>query len=287
MATADHDAILVFLKKYTPIDDSFIDDFFSLYTIGSNPSSFVVSLDMVAKWLDARKANLFRIVKSSYVLDIDYNVTKNAIKGAKGSVGRGKNTIRIVMLTPDCFKALCMQSQTKKSVFVRSYFIAVEKALFVYRDEIVESLQKRIHVLERNQRPTQELKKIGGIIYVIVASGEMNNVYKLGMSKNFKERLKSHSSAMADNIEIVYIYKTDCIRAVESCAKAMLKKYQYRKYKEVYQTDLHMMKEVISGCGAVCNTVIQLEKNTQIYEKYVASGGGRDNNSAGLFMVFD
>ena len=165
MTTADHDAILVFLKKYTPIDDSFIDDFFSLYTIGSNPSSFVVNLDMVAKWLEARKANLFRIVKRSYVLDIDYNVSKNGIKGAKGSVGRGKNTIRIVMLTPDCFKALCMQSQTKKSVFVRSYFIAVEKALFVYRDEIVESLHKRIHVLERNQRPTPELKNLGGIIY--------------------------------------------------------------------------------------------------------------------------
>jgi hypothetical protein len=37
------------------------------------------------------------------------------------------------------------------------------------------------------------------------------------------------------------------MKAVESCAKAMLKKYQYRKYKEVYQTDIRMMKEVISG----------------------------------------
>jgi hypothetical protein len=38
-----------FLKKYTHVSDTFIDEFLSLYSMTSRPSDFVVDLDIAAK----------------------------------------------------------------------------------------------------------------------------------------------------------------------------------------------------------------------------------------------
>ena len=44
-----------YLKKYSTINNKFIDDFFSLYDINTTNDDFVINLDNVIKWLQARK----------------------------------------------------------------------------------------------------------------------------------------------------------------------------------------------------------------------------------------
>jgi predicted GIY-YIG superfamily endonuclease len=96
----------------------------------------------------------------------------------------------------------------------------------------------------------------GGVIYVIKASETMDSVYKIGRSDDFKKRLQSHNSILADSAEIIYVYKTNCVKKVESCMKAMLKEKQYRKYKEVYQVDLASLKTLIKSCDDACMSVM-------------------------------
>lgn len=129
----------------------------------------------------------------------------------------------------------------------------VEKTLFKYREEIIAAMAKRIGVLERNQKQHSTVAEYkGGIIYVIKASSELDSVYKIGTSFQFDKRIRAHGSAMADSVDIVYVYRTDCADKVEKCMKIMLKEKQYRKYKEVYQIDLVTLKHIISACEHAC-----------------------------------
>lgn len=263
----NNDDLIKFLKKYSAVDDDFVDDFFSLYNASSRPSDFIVDLEIVAKWLQTKKGSLKKTLVTSYLLGIDYSVERS-----KSKLGRGKGNNIHTMLTADCFKAMCMMSRTAKAREVRAYFIAVERTLFKYRDEIVHGMDNRIKVLERNQKQKLEAKDfIGGVIYVIKASLDMDSVYKIGRTKDLSKRLASHSSASADSLEIVYKFKTSCVNKVESCLKLMIKEKQYRKYKEVYQIDIASLKKVISSCDDACIEVVQTPKANKKHQ----IGGGQ------------
>ena len=54
------------------------------------------------------------------------------------------------------------------------------------------------------------------------------------------------------------------INSVENCVKNACRKHQYRKYKEVYQVNIDIIKDVVSNCG-------KISENIQIKE------GSKDN----------
>ena len=47
-----------YLKKYSTISSSFIDDFYALYNYNTNDDDFVINLEILAKWLKAEKKHL-------------------------------------------------------------------------------------------------------------------------------------------------------------------------------------------------------------------------------------
>ncbi len=80
----------------------------------------------------------------------------------------------------------------------------------------------------------------------------MDSVVKIGKTVDLASRLRSHGSARADSLDVLYVYKTKCTDKVESCMKLMLRERQYRKYKETYQIDLDALKKVIAACDDAC-----------------------------------
>ncbi len=58
-----------------------------------------------------------------------------------------------------------MLSKTKKAEEVRTYFIEVEKLMNKYKNYIIESLNKKINILENNQKDIPNTKN--GVIYVL------------------------------------------------------------------------------------------------------------------------
>ena len=50
--------------------------------------------------------------------------------------GKGANYVAKIMVTPDCFKDICMLSQTEKAKEVRTYYKTVEKLLMDYYEDI-------------------------------------------------------------------------------------------------------------------------------------------------------
>jgi len=66
--------------------------------------------------------------------------------------------------------------------------------------------------LENNQKPKVNPSK--GVIYIIQTADD-KTLYKVGRTKNLKNRLLSYNSDKKDDIIPLYIYETDDIEAVE------------------------------------------------------------------------
>jgi hypothetical protein len=242
-----------FLKKYSTIPNTFIDDFFTFYLYNTTDEDMIIDLSVVAKWLNILKADLKKTIVRTYIENVDYKITINK-SGLKG--GRPSETI---LISTSCFRRLCMSSNTDKGKEVRKYYEKIEKLLHKYKNHIIENLQKKVNVLENNQKPIINFEQ--GVIYFIKSQLETNEVFKLGKSKKFKKRLLSHNSSHSDNVEIALIFETNNIDQVEKCLKVVLKKHQYRKRKEIYQVNLDILKEIMEGCDDLINRVDYKIKN--------------------------
>ena len=256
---------LDFLKKYSSISNTFLEDFFNLYNRNTSDNDFVIDLKNVAKWLKVNLKVLRETLKKSYTKNIDYIDNSNKIQ-KKGS---GGHTLKITLLTPNCFKKICQLTKSKKGDEVREYFIKVEETLFKYKNYIIEGLEEKIKKLEQNQKPKVYPKR--GVIYVFeTPNSPQNSLYKIGKTKDLKQRLKSHQSPLSHDINILYYFETEDIDSIEKCAKTFMKKYQYRKYKEVYQVNIDIIKDVISSCGKIPENIKLKENKDNKYFMHIS-----------------
>jgi hypothetical protein len=125
--------------------------------------------------------------------------------------------------------------------------------MYKYKNHIIESMNIKIKQLENNQKPKVNTNK--KIIYVFRALNTDLTLYKIGKTINSKTRFSKHNSPMANDLEVLFQYETENIDQVELCAKALMKKAQYRKYKEIYQIDLEILKKIIKNCDAQVNEI--------------------------------
>ena len=235
-----------FLKRYSVIPNKFIDDMMQFYDERTRQTDFVIDVEWVATWLGVRKNSLRKTLHESYKQDIDFTETR----GKANQESRGGQNHAFVMMTPDCFKRLCMRSSSSKGEEVRSYFIQIEALLMKYRDLMMDGMQAEIKRLERNQASKHSnAPGSPGYIYVIRASAHNDSRVKIGRAKNLGRRLTSHSSADADDLEVLWTFRTDHMVEVEGCLKALMKAKQYRKYKEVYEVDVDTIKALVQGCS--------------------------------------
>jgi phage anti-repressor protein len=229
-----------YLKKYTTISIIFINDFFNMYNMETEDNDFVIDIEKIAKWLKSRKETIKNTLTNTYIKNIDYRIIKNNNAKIKG---RPKE---LILLTPNCFKRLCMSSKTIKAEEVRTYFLELEKHINKYKNYIIDGLNKKVGILEKNQKP--EINPKGGVIYVMKTDLDIEGIYKIGKTKIFKNRLKTHNTSHVNNVDIIFIFETNDIDSVETCLKLALKTKQYRKRKEFYQVDLDLLKELMKDC---------------------------------------
>ncbi len=249
-----------FLKKFSTLNNNFIDDFHNIYELNDN-NDFIINLDIIAKWLDARKGTIKETLVRTYNKNIDYIITKE--KSGKIS----KSNKEIIMLTPDSFKRLCLLSKTKKAEEVRTYFIELEKLLNNYKNYIIDGMKSTINILENNQKPIPT--NIKGCVYVLKSPKDINGIYRFGKTEDFKKRLANYNSANSDKMEVIYIYETKHIQEIEDCVIAQIKKYRYKKRKDFYQIDVNILKSLIRDCSAL---TLSYKKKLKMQE------GGGDNN---------
>jgi phage anti-repressor protein len=227
-----------FLKKYSTIPNQFIDDFFKILNYNDYNDTFFIDFDKVVKWLGQRKDSTKRTLIDNFEKNIDYTLEKN-----DKFRGKPKNDI---LLKQSTFKKLCMISKSKKAKEVREYFLKVEETLDKYKDYIINSLKTQVKKMDTSLKSRKKPSK--GVIYGFEINDNNRKFIKIGKSKDFLQRMKQHNSSHADKIDVEFIFETDNFDEVEGCIKGIMKKYQYRKGKEVYEVEMDKLKELTDGC---------------------------------------
>jgi predicted GIY-YIG superfamily endonuclease len=201
----------------------------------------------------------------------------------------GANSYKQVLLTPDCFKRLCMRSKGKTAEAVRTYFIEIESMVTKYRSQLVAGIRADIQKLEsvsRARRSTAASRKEepkAGYIYVLRASEKYDSVYKIGRTRDLNRRLREHASSKADPLDVMFVYRSDDVQAVETCIRGWLRERQWKvgaKYKEVYKADLVMVKSAVHGCDSVGHRLKRV--HVERPSKAATTGGG---GGGGYFFV--
>ena len=227
-----------FLKKYSTIPNLFIDDFFSLLgNYQEYNNDFFINFDNVVKWLGQRKDSTKRTLEDNFIKNVDYTLKKE--------IGRGKPRNKI-FLNKEAFKKLCMISKSNKAKEVREYFLKIEETLDKYKNYIIDSLKNQVKKMDTSLKSRKKPSK--GVIYGFEIDEDNRKFIKIGKSKDFLQRMKQHNSSHANKIDVEFLFETDNFDEVESCIKGIMKKYQYRKGKEVYELPIHKLKELTDKC---------------------------------------
>jgi hypothetical protein len=192
------------------------------------------------------------------------------------------------MLTPDCFKELCMLSQSAKAKGVRKYYIIVEGLLRDHFEQIITDLNKELGLIKKNIK--KETNIVGGHIYILKAMNTtQKDMYKLGNSDDMKKRLRVYNTGNANNIEPLFVMKVNDIIMVEGCIKNLAREYQYKKNKEVYNIDFNFLQKLCIKCK---NFINQLEKeftnnNKSTKSKLKTIKNNKDNITTKFYMIID
>ena len=254
-----------FIIKYSFIDNKFINDFYNIIKEDyiERYNEFLIDSELLRKWLQINIRRKFNdTIKRSYKKNVDYKLEK-----VKVSNGSGGHNFEIITLTPEAAKKICLSTNSKFGPKVQQYFIDLELILYKYKNYIIDGMEKKIKELENNQKPKINSQK--KIIYVFRALNTDLTLYKIGKTINSKTRFSKHNSPLANDLEVLFQYETDNIDQVESCAKALMKKAQYRKYKEIYKIDLNILKQIIKNCDATIN---EINKNIDKMNKKQTGG---------------
>jgi phage anti-repressor protein len=231
----------IFLKKFSTLNNDFIDDFYNIYDPDKNIiNDYPIDIVIVSKWLNSKKGTLKETLVSTYTKNIDYKITKEK----EGKIS--KSNKEIINLTPECFKRLCLLSRTTKAEEVRTYFIELEKLISNYKNYIIEGLQKTISILENNQKEIPP--NIKGVVYVLRSPKDINGIYRFGQTEDFKKRLANYNSANSDKMEVVYIFETKNSKNIQDCVIAQIKQHRYKKRKDFYEININLLKNIIKDC---------------------------------------
>jgi phage anti-repressor protein len=273
-----------FIIKRSNIPKKFLTDFFNIGGDSYGDTYKNINFDDIVKWLDVQKNHLKRLLKNNFKIIDDYTEEKILIKNKN----RGANYVYKIMLTPDCFKELCMLSQSDKAKGIRKYYITAEGLLRDHFEQIINDLNKELGLIKTNIK--KQVEVIGGHIYILKAMNtSQQNMFKLGNSDDMKKRLRVYNTGNANNIEPLFVMKVDDINMVEGCVKNLAKEFQYKKNKEVYNIDFEFLKKLCIKCK---NFIKQLEKEfandtlkTKTKLKMIKNNG--INKNASYYMIID
>lgn len=269
-----------FLIENSKISKKFITDFFGFQkkTLYNKHEPFTIDLEDIAFWLETRKSDIKELLIKYYLKNVDYIIIKNLMRFVPERYTKhGGHNKNLVLLTPDCFKMLCMRSKTKKADKIREYYLELEKLIDKYKDIIINEKNKKIELLEKDLK--KDNYPIGNYSYIIQETDELNEIYfRIGQSGNLKNRMANHNSSSIHKKLISFKIKTDNKLQFESCLRSTMFNFRYIKNKDYYKIPSNKVEEAIQ----ICKNVVKNFKNNN---KELL--GGKNNSNPDSDYIID
>jgi phage anti-repressor protein len=236
-----------FLKRYTAISHSFIDEYYRFYEL-CEINNFGIKLEDVLDYLDiVKRKKFYKRFKEKFTIKRDYQ--KVRIIGKK--VKDVKSVIYYINL--DTFEKICMTSKSEKANSVRDYFIILRKFINYYKNHI------------SNMIITSAKKNPNKSIYILLIN-KNKDILKIGHTSNIRNRLKTYATGKDTHPDIKFIMLVEDPKQVEKCAKIFLEKFSFKKGKEIYKIDIDLMKQITINCAELSNiSFTNISKNDNAY----------------------
>jgi hypothetical protein len=267
------------IKLFTRVPAAFVDDFYAFLKDKKRQNDFSIDLEKVSKWLKVAKYNLLKTLRGSYTQNKDYTTGEvpNVVFDVDAKVnpkGAGRRR-KLVMLTPDCFKRLCMRSRSAKAETVRTYFNELDKFLDHYADQISDGITRDIEAVSKKMVKAPG-KDGPGYLYVLRASADNPDLKKIGHAADLIKRLATYNTGRAEDVELLYAYRVEKRKAVEACVKGMMEGKRFRKRREIYEIDLDILKALINGCNELSMELHHAAARSRTKGKYFLMFADKD-----------
>lgn len=188
-------------------------------------------MNLVLDYLEiSQRVEFMKRFRVAYVENQDYERHATSKKNTKDV----KSIYYCVNL--DTFEKICMASKSKKANEVRDYFILLRKFIHYYKDHISDM------ILDNAARLN------GKCVYILVADAK-KDIFKFGKTDDLRKRLRTYITGRCTHPAIKFIMLVENKDCVETCVKALLYKFQYRKNQEIYKIELDTIRKAIMTCG--------------------------------------
>jgi len=143
-----------------------------------------------------------------------------------------------------------MASRSERGNQVRDYFILLRKFINYYRHHIANKII--------------DLTKTNKYIYILLVN-KGKDLFKLGRTKNIKQRLRNYATGRDKHPDIQFIMIVDDPTQIENCMKIFTDKYKYRGSSEIYKIDFDLLKQVVFGCAELHAKFNNIKKDLDTY----------------------
>lgn len=216
--------LIDFLVENIKVPKKFIESFFQITGDKYSIYQFRINLETAAEWLNIRRDNLKRLLLglgfeegSDYIIEIKKILRNNA---------PGSSNKEIITLTPECFKELCMASNTDRGKQVRRFYLATESLVLDYYNDIQMVKEKKLEICEEHRKKPEKIQS--GVIYFFPAQNTLDeNVYKVGSTNNINKRFITYNTGNANKVNPAFFLKVNDIKKAESCVKTLLMHDRY------------------------------------------------------------
>ena len=128
------------LNKHSNLPHEFIEEYYNIAKEPYNDDDLVIDLRIASKWLNESKANLMHLLTNKiFEIKNDYVI----------------NNFEEIIVTPLCFKVLCILLKTPRAQRIRLQLISLEALTRKYNQQVIKRLTKRLIILQKDKNSNQ------------------------------------------------------------------------------------------------------------------------------------
>lgn len=276
------------IKEFTSEEQIIFIDHFKLYLNYDQDNDFIIDLDKTLEYIEYNEKDKAKKLLLKYCnKNEDFKIISNENIINKGGSGLNKETI---LMTPNCFKYLCMRANTNKAQKIRKYYIKMETLYFKLIQEelnnikelqdklisttIIDTTKKYESSLIRNfsDKPVVYICMLLNITKKLIKDNKIlpsKFIIKIGHSHNFKQRFEELKRTYNESeLSILEIYEASMNKTFEQFLHkhTNIKPYNIKIIDSKIET-YSVTNEILNNIKKIINDNINNYKNITIEQK--------------------
>jgi phage anti-repressor protein len=254
----------------------FVQSFQAYLQYSDDDTAFVINLDDIWEWVGFSKKDKAKdLLIKHFIENIQYRILLPDLREQNSSDDkRGGHNKENIMLTVNTFKKFCMKASTKRADQVCDYYLKMENIMQKYLKEQLEKFQAdRVAIESRNNQLLLRLEAVkeakkevdeSGFIYILSNIKESErNLYKVGETSNYNNRIIGLNNGSADN-NMTYKRTFPTLDRIiaEKLIHTYLIKNKYKYNKEFFNIPLDSLIKIVECFTLIVDNIVTMKFDT-------------------------